>query len=107
MEQVPRLLAAMHFVALDDKTSAGSFEMFSCFHIVRRIFDTGLMIDTKLNTEPDYNINPTMILQNLQVEKDLTKDSNQHVGFLVVDFKIELNEFRKRHLSMSKNKISR
>ena len=43
VDQIPRLLAAMEYIAQEDKGSAGSFEMFLAFSVVRRIFQTGVI----------------------------------------------------------------
>ena len=93
VEQIPRLLAAMQFIALDDKASAGNFEMFSCFPMVRRIFSTGIMIDAKPPSAP--NATPSIKFGNFKVEKELKKGSNHHKGLLHFDYNIQLNGFRK------------
>ena len=94
VEQIPRLLAAMLFVALDDKASAGNFEMFSCFPLVRRILDTGIMIGAKPSSSASNK--PSVKLGNVKVERELGKGTNQHQhkGRLELDYNIELNGFR-------------
>mmetsp|Transcript_40669 Transcript_40669/g.73328 ORF Transcript_40669/g.73328 Transcript_40669/m.73328 type:complete len:383 (-) Transcript_40669:165-1313(-) len=91
VEQIPRLLAAMQFIALDDKASAGNFEMFSCFPLVRHIIRTGVMIDVKHSAASNT---PSIKFGNFKVERELMKGSNQHKGILNFDYNIELNSFR-------------
>lgn len=92
VEQIPRLLAAMRFVALDDKTSAGNFEMFSCFPLVRRALSTGMMIGTRPSSASSR---PSIKFGNVKVDKELKKGSQHHKGSLEFDYNIELNGFRK------------
>jgi len=91
VEQVPRLLAAMQFVAFDDKGSSGNFGMFSCFPLVRRIFTTGVMIDTQTST---ISKNPPIKFGNFKIKKELKKGSNHHKGILEFDYNIELDKLR-------------
>ena len=91
VEQIPRLLAAMQFVALDDKTSAGNFEMFSCFPLVRRVLSTGMMINTRPSSASSR---PSIKFGNVKVDKELKKGSQHHKGSLELDYNIELNGFR-------------
>mmetsp|Transcript_22044 Transcript_22044/g.47942 ORF Transcript_22044/g.47942 Transcript_22044/m.47942 type:complete len:2140 (-) Transcript_22044:37-6456(-) len=92
VEQIPRLLAAMEFIALDDKASAGNFEMFSCFPLVRRVLSTGVMIGAKSSSASNT---PSIKFRNFKVEKELKKASNSHTGFLDFDYNIELNRYRR------------
>ena len=91
VEQIPRLLAAMQFVALDDKASAGNFEMFSCFPLVRRVLSTGMMINTRPSSASSR---PSIKFGNVKVDKKLKKGSQHHKGSLELDYNIELNGFR-------------
>ena len=94
VEQIPRLLACMQFTALDDKTSAGNFEMFSCFPLVRRIIRTGVMIDAK----PSFaSHSPSIKFGDFKVEKELKKGSYQHKGMLDFDYNIDLNSVRNKY----------
>lgn len=45
VDQIPRLLAAMQYIALQETTAAGSFELACQFSRVRQILDTRTMID--------------------------------------------------------------
>lgn len=90
VEQIPRLLAAMQFIALDDKESAGNFEMFSCFPLVRRILSTGAK-------PPSTPSTPSVKFGNFKVEKEVKKGSSRHTGSLAFDYNIELNGFRRMH----------
>jgi hypothetical protein len=90
VEQIPRLLAAMQFVALDERESAGNFEMFSCFPMVRRIFSIG-----RINAKPVTQRTPVVKFSNIKVEKELKKGSNHHKGCLEFEYNIELNDFRR------------
>ena len=90
VQQIPRLLAAMQFVALDDKGSAGNFEMFSCFPIVRRIFSTG-----RIDAKPVTQSTPAIKFSNIKVEKELKKGSNHHKGCFEFEYNIEMNGFRR------------
>ena len=90
VEQIPRLLAAMQFIALDDKDSAGNFAMFSCFPLVRRIFSTGIMIGTRRSSVSNA---PSIKFGNVKIKTELKKGSNQHMGCLEFDYNIELNGF--------------
>jgi len=92
VEQIPRLLAAMQFVALDDKASAGNFEMFSCFPLVRRALSTGMMTGTRPSLASSR---PLIKFGNVKVDKELKKGSQHHKGSLELDYNIELNGFRK------------
>ena len=85
VEQIPRLLAAVQFIALDDKTGAGNFELFSCFALVRRIIRTGAMINTLSSAIP--NALPVKF-SNFEVEKELKKGSNHHEGILTFDYSV-------------------
>lgn len=91
VEQIPRLLAAMQFVALDEKASAGNFEMFSCFPLVRRVLSTGMMIGTRPSSASSR---PLIKFGNVKVDKELKKGSQHHKGSLELDYNIELNGFR-------------
>jgi len=91
VEQIPRLLAAMQFVALDDKASAGNFEMFSCFPLVRRVLSTGMIIGTRPSSASSR---PSIKFGNVKVDKELKKGSQHHKGSLELDYNIELNGFR-------------
>lgn len=96
VEQIPRLLAAMQYVALDEKASAGSFEMFTCFSLVRRIFNTGIMMNnTKRSTVFGGNAQPFVSFGGIKVERDTKKGTNEHVGFLHFDYTIDMSEFKK------------
>ncbi|KAL7542850.1 hypothetical protein ACHAXR_012148 [Thalassiosira sp. AJA248-18] len=93
IDQIPRLLAAMQFITLDDKESAGNFEMFSCFPMVRRVLSTGTMIDVKSSST--LSNTPSIKFGNFKIEKELKKGSNHHRGFLDFEYSIDLNGFKK------------
>merc|ERR1711971_580727 len=84
----------MQFIALDDKASAGNFEMFSCFPLVRRIIKTGAMINAKPSFAPK---SPAIKFGNFKVEKESKKEPNQHKGILDFDYNIDLNSFRSKN----------
>lgn len=44
MDQIPRLLAAMQYIALQDTTAAGSFELACQFSRVRQFVETRTMV---------------------------------------------------------------
>eukprot|EP00984_Skeletonema_dohrnii_P009199 scaffold3511_cov144-Skeletonema_dohrnii-CCMP3373.AAC.8 len=98
VEQIPRLLAAMEFVAEDDKTSAGNFELFSAFPLVRRIFNSGVMPDT-----PSPTNGPSIKLSNIKVVRELKKGSHFHTWCLDIDFNVFMNGW-KRPFSKKANK---
>jgi hypothetical protein len=101
VEQIPRLLAAMQFIALDDKNSAGNFTLFSCFPLVRRIFSTGIMI----GTQPSSVSNALSIkFGNVKIKTEPKKGSNQHKGCLEFDYNIELNGFSRMNQKKSQDK---
>eukprot|EP00804_Cyclotella_cryptica_P005774 CCRYP_000100-RC/>CCRYP_000100-RC protein AED:0.06 eAED:0.06 QI:2796/1/1/1/0.9/0.76/21/2629/1339 len=87
VDQVPRLLAAMECIAIEDKGSAGSFEMFSCFPMVRKIFSTGML---NLRSAVDKVVFPATF-EHVWVSKKIDKASNQHVGLLEIGFKFDRN----------------
>lgn len=45
IDQIPRLLAAMEYIALQDSTAAGSFELACQFSRVRQILETRTVVD--------------------------------------------------------------
>uniref|UniRef100_A0A7S1DCV9 SEC63 domain-containing protein n=1 Tax=Cyclophora tenuis TaxID=216820 RepID=A0A7S1DCV9_CYCTE len=45
VDQIPRLLAAMYYIALDDTTIAGNFDLLCQFSRIRAIFATRTMVD--------------------------------------------------------------
>eukprot|EP00985_Skeletonema_marinoi_P014943 scaffold7635_cov131-Skeletonema_marinoi.AAC.13 len=98
VEQIPRLLAAMEFVAEDDKTSAGNFELFSAFPLVRRIFNSGVMPDT-----PSPTNGPSIKLSNIKVVWELKKGSHFHTWCLDIDFNVFMDGW-KRPFSKKANK---
>ena len=102
VEQIPRLLACMQFIALDDKASAGNFEMFSCFPLVRRIIRTGVMINT---IQPFASDSPSIKFGNFKVKKESKKGSNQHIGTLDFDYNFDLNSFKNRNHRKSNDKV--
>lgn len=86
VDQIPRLLAAMEYVAQEDKGSAGSLEMFSSFPIVRRIFQTGVMT---LRAAAAGSISCPTSFEQISLSRKLEKGSTLHVGHLEIGFKIE------------------
>ena len=44
IEQIPRLLAAMERLALEERSSEGSFDLYCCFSIVRQVINSRNMI---------------------------------------------------------------
>lgn len=101
VEQIPRLLAAMQFIALDGKDSAGNFAMFSCFPLVRRIFSTGIIIGTQPSSVSNA---PFIKFGNFKSKTELEKGSDQHKGRLEFDYNIELNGFIKMTRKKSQDK---
>lgn len=97
VEQVPRLLAAMQYVALDDDASAGNFDMISAFPLVRRIFATGTMI----NSKPPHN-GPSVKLGSVRVDRELKKSSHHHVGFVDLNYNIKLGNLRRNNQRKTK-----
>jgi len=89
VEQIPRLLAAMHFIALDDKDSAGNFAMFSCFPLVRRILKTGIIIGTSHPSSSSST--PNIKFGGVKIVKVLVKGSNNHTGRLEFEYSNEMN----------------
>lgn len=85
VDQVPRLLAAMECIALEDKGSAGSFEMFSCFPMVRRIIGTGIMNPPSGYEKAAYPVT----FEHVWVSKQIEKASNHQVGRLDIGFKVD------------------
>lgn len=56
LNQVPRLLAAMHFVAVQDSTTAGTFELICQFSRTRQIIATRTMVrDDPLHSLPGFS----------------------------------------------------
>jgi hypothetical protein len=100
VEQIPRLLAAMEFVAEDDKTSSGNFDLFSTFPLVRRMFHSGVMLDMVSITN-----GPLIRIGNVKVERELKKGSHYHNWCLDIDFNVAMNGWR-RPLSKKANKIT-
>lgn len=45
VDNIPRLLAAMEFIAMDDSSVAGSFELMTQFSRVRQLFETRTVVD--------------------------------------------------------------
>lgn len=88
VEQVPRLLAAMQFIALDDKSSAGNFEMFSCYPLVRRVFSTGDMVGS---TPSSLTNNPSVEVININIDKESDNGAGCCLHF---DYAIEPNGFK-------------
>ena len=88
VEQIPRLLAAMQFIAEDERTSAGGFDMFSCYPLVRRVFSTGIMIGTEFSSSINT---PSVKVININIEKRSGIVSNRCLHF---DYVIEQNGFR-------------
>ncbi len=93
VEQIPRLLAAMEFIADEERTSAGSFDMFSCYPLVRRIFSTGIMIGTKLLSSITT---PSVKVINFNIEK---RSGSVSLHF---DYVIKQNGFRTTNQDKSK-----
>jgi hypothetical protein len=85
VDQIPRLLAAMECIAQEYKGSAGSFEMSSCFPVVRRIFATGLMNQRPLAGKVVYPVT----FEHVWISKKIEKGSNRHVGRVEVGFKVD------------------
>jgi len=85
VDQAPRLLAAMECIALEDKGSAGSFEMFSCFPMVRRIIGTGIM---NPRSGLDKIVYP-VTFEHVWVSKQIEKAFNHQVGRLEIGFKVD------------------
>lgn len=92
VEQVPRLLAAMQYVALDDDASAANFDMISAFPLVRRIFATGTMINGR--APPN---GPSIKLGSVRVDRELKKSSNHHVGFVDLSYNIKLGNLKRNN----------
>ncbi len=88
IEQIPRLLAAMQFIAQDDKGSAGNFEMFSCYSLVRRTFSTGSMIGSKPSIPTSY---PSIKVINFNIDRRPNDENKCHLHF---EYVVEQNGFR-------------
>lgn len=88
VEQIPRLLAAMQFIAEDDTTSAGSFETFSCYPLVRRIFSTGNMIGSNFSSPSNC---PSIRIVNFYIDKTSDDETSCRLHF---DYIMEHNRFR-------------
>jgi len=101
VEQIPRLLAAMQFVARDDGASAGSFESFACFPLVRRVLGTGAMIDAESSNSS--NKTPSVKFGNFKVEKELKKGSHQHKGILDFEYNIDLSSLRNNAMNQRRS----
>jgi activating signal cointegrator complex subunit 3 len=101
VDQIPRLLAAMQFIALDNKEAAGSFAMFSYFPLVRRIFSTGIKNGTKLSSVSNA---PSITFGNFIVKKEAKKGSSQPKGSLEFDYNIEMNGFSRMNNKKSQEK---
>ena len=93
VEQVPRLLAAMQFTAHDENASAGNFEVFTSFPLVRRVLSTGMMIGSVGSSSSSPN-QPSIKFGNIKVEKQLKKGSHKQMGCLEFDYSIEMNGYR-------------
>ena len=66
IDQVPRLLAAMQYISLDDNISGGSFELFCLFSKVRQVLEAKIMIDeSPLNQIPGLSIDGSSKLTRL------------------------------------------
>lgn len=100
VEQIPRLLAALEYVAEDDKTSSGNFDMFSMFPLVRRIFNNGVMPNM-----PPPTTGPSIKISNVKVERQLKKGSHFHSWCMDIDFNVTMNGW-KRLPSKKANKKS-
>lgn len=87
VEQIPRLLAAMQYIALEDKASSGSFELFSCFPMVRQLFSAG----SAWSAGSVDSLNGMKIL-NLTVDKELKKASNFHNGAINIEYQLDSSE---------------
>jgi hypothetical protein len=85
IDQIPRLLAAMEYIAQEDKGSAGSFEMFSCFSIVRRIFHTGTMNPNSNRSKVVY----PATFEHVWVSKKTEKSGTRHAGRIEIGYKID------------------
>lgn len=104
VDQIPRLLAAMEYIAQEDKGSPGSFEMFSSFSIVRRIFHTRTL-------KPPHN--PGKVLypvsfEHVRVSRKTEKGSTRHVGRVEIGFKVDrsvLSNFQSQKKSMKDDKM--
>jgi len=85
VDQIPRLLAAMEYIAQEDKCSAGSFEMFSCFAVVKRIFYTGILKPYDRVRKVVY---PSRF-EHVQVSKHMEKGSIRRVGRVEIGYKVD------------------
>ena len=103
VDQIPRLLAAMQFIALDDKTSAGSFYLFSCFPIVRRILNCSFPTCSSVENRGSASNNAGIKFLNLKVKRELKKASQFHTGFIDLDYEIDASEFKKMNRKKSSN----
>lgn len=84
VDQIPRLLAAMEYIAQEDKGSAGSFEMFNSFSIVRRIFQTGVL-SRRVAGKAIY----PATFGHVKVSRKIEKGSTRHVGCVEIEYKVE------------------
>lgn len=100
VDQIPRLLAAMEYVAQEDKGSAGSFEMFSSFPAVRRIFQTGVMNPRTGAGKVTY---PTKF-DHVRVSRKMDKGSVRHAGRLEIGFKIDRGVLKSFQSAKKSNK---
>ena len=89
-EQIPRLLSALHYIALDDKDSAGNFAMFSCFPLIRRSLKTGIIIGTSQPSSSSSST-PNIKFGGVKIEKVLVKGSSNHTGRLEFEYSNEMN----------------
>jgi len=101
VEQIPRLLAAMQYVALEDKASAGSFDLFSCFPIVRQLFSAA----SAWSAGSVDSLNGMKVL-NLTVDKELKKASNFHNGFIDLEYQLDSSEIKTFNSKIEKGGLS-
>ena len=85
VDQIPRLLAAMEYIAQEDRGSAGSFEMFSSFSMVRRIFCTRVMKPAGHHGKVVYPVS----FEHVGVSRKMEKGSTRHVGRVEIGFKVD------------------
>jgi hypothetical protein len=85
VDQIPRLLAAMEYIAQENKGTAGSFEMFYTFPVVRRIFHTGAMHAHSGSGKVNYPV----AFDHIWVSRKMEKGATRHVGRIEIGFKVD------------------